>query len=147
MRYATETSAIQFLFSFTFRWITFLNIFFRTPKKKTWTIYSLWFLQNLDETMTAGSFLGGLLSSPPFRLAVIIVYYIFQKILHPQDPPTTGSDANSIPPLQNIPRKYPERACQEEQNGAKFLLCSTFQRGVMSTERKSIETMDYSPWF
>ena len=35
MRYATETSAIQFLFSFTFRWITFLNIFFRTPEKKT----------------------------------------------------------------------------------------------------------------
>ena len=27
---------------------------------------------------------------PPFRLAVIIVYYIFQKIIQPQDPPTTG---------------------------------------------------------
>ena len=23
---------------------------------------------------------------PPFRLAVIIVYYVFQKIIHPQDP-------------------------------------------------------------
>ena len=40
---------------------------------------------------------------PPFRLAVIIVYYIFQKIIHPQDPPTNGLHAN-IPPLQNIPR-------------------------------------------
>ena len=59
MRYATETSATQFLFSFTFRWITFLNSFFRTPKKKTLD-YSLWFLQNFDETMTrAGYFLGG----------------------------------------------------------------------------------------
>ena len=28
------------------------------------------------------------------------------KIIQPQDPPTTGSHAN-IPPLQNIPRKYP----------------------------------------
>ena len=27
---------------------------------------------------------------PHFRLAVIIVYYIFQNIIHPQDPPTTG---------------------------------------------------------
>ena len=38
MRYATETSAIQFLFLFTFRWITFLNTFFRTPKKNPWII-------------------------------------------------------------------------------------------------------------
>ena len=38
MRYATETTAIQFLFSFTFRWIIFLNTYFRTPKKKPWTI-------------------------------------------------------------------------------------------------------------
>ena len=37
---------------------------------------------------------------PPFRLAVIIVYYNFQKIIHHQDPPTNGSNAN-IPPLQN----------------------------------------------
>ena len=48
---------------------------------------------------------GGTGVFPPFRLAVIIVYYIFQKILHPQDPPTTGSHAN-IPPfkisLENI---------------------------------------------
>ena len=57
MRYATETSAIQFLFPFTFRWITFLNTFFRTTKKKTLD-YSLWFLQNFDETMTAGYFQG-----------------------------------------------------------------------------------------
>ena len=47
--------------------------------------------------MTAGYFLGGgggrvnlpplTAVFPPFRLAVIIVYYIFQKMLHPQDLP------------------------------------------------------------
>ena len=51
MRYATETSAIQFLFSFTLRWITFLNTFFRTPKKKPWTIAFGFF--KFDETMTS----------------------------------------------------------------------------------------------
>ena len=64
---------------------------FSDPEKNTLD-YSLWFLQYFDETMTAGYFLGGGRgeSFPPFRLAVIIVYYIFQKIIHPQDPPTTG---------------------------------------------------------
>ena len=75
---------------------------FSDPENKTLD-YSLWFLQNLDKTVTAGYFLGG--GVPPFRLVVIIVYYIFQKILHRQDPPTTGSHANIIPSLQNIPRK------------------------------------------
>ena len=82
---------------------------FRTPEKYPWTLASF------DETMTAGYFLGGggifpplTAVFPPFlRLPVITVYYFFQKIIHPQDPPTTGSHAN-IPPLQNIPRKYPD---------------------------------------
>ena len=38
MCYAAETSAIQFLFSSTLKWFTFLSTFFRTTKKKTWTI-------------------------------------------------------------------------------------------------------------
>ena len=38
MCYATETSATQFLFSLTFRCITFLNTFFRIPEKKPWII-------------------------------------------------------------------------------------------------------------
>ena len=100
MRYATETSAIQFLFSFTFRWITFLTIFFLDPEKNTLVS------SKSDETMTTGYFLGGgeggnlpplTAVFPPFRLAVIIVYYIFQKIMHPQDPPTTGSYQYSPP--------------------------------------------------
>ena len=37
---------------------------------------------------------------PPFRLAVIIVYYIIQKIIHPQDPPTTGSHAKKFKTLK-----------------------------------------------
>ena len=53
MCYATETSAIQFLFSLTFRCITFLNTFFRIPEKKPWILYSLWFIQNFDEMMTS----------------------------------------------------------------------------------------------
>ena len=69
---------------------------FLDPEKQKNLDYSLWFLQNFDKTMTAGYFLGGVgmggifppLTAvfPPFRLAVIIVYYI----LHPQDPPTTS---------------------------------------------------------
>ena len=78
------------------------RIFSDTEKKAL--DYSLWFIQKIYEKMTAGYFLGGgggggvkggifpLLTAvfPSFRLAVIIVYYTFQKILHPQDPPTTG---------------------------------------------------------
>ena len=78
---------------------------FSDPKKKTLD-YSLWFLQNFDETMNALSRGGGRgRIFPPFRLAVIIVSYIFRNI---KDPHTTGSHANIIPPLQNIPRKYPD---------------------------------------
>ena len=64
---------------------------FSDPEKKTLD-YSLWF-----EPITAGYFLGGReggIFPPltavfhPFRFAVIIVYYIFQKIIHPQDPRT-----------------------------------------------------------
>ena len=37
--YAAETSAIPFLFSSTLKWFTFIsNFFFRTAKKKPWTI-------------------------------------------------------------------------------------------------------------
>ena len=50
---------------------------FSDHEKKTLD-YSLWFLQNFDETMTAGYFQGG--------EGVIIGHYIFQKIIHPQDP-------------------------------------------------------------
>ena len=71
----------------------------------------LLFLQNFYETMTAGYFLGGgggggeggnLL---PLQIGSNII--VSKKILHPQDPPTTSSYANIIPPLQNIPRTYP----------------------------------------
>ena len=43
---------------------------------------------------------------PPFRLAVIIVYYIFKMIIHPQDPYTTSSHAKYSPP-SNYPWKMP----------------------------------------
>ena len=103
-------------FNFSFRLLSdgLLFTFFR-PQKKTLD-YSLWFLQNFDETMTAGYFVrggggggGGIFPPktavfPPLQIGS---NNIFQKIIHPQDPPTTGSHAN-IPPLQNIPRKYPE---------------------------------------
>ena len=97
---------------------------FSDPEKKTLD-YSLRFLQNIDETMTAGYFLGGG-GGGGGEWAVIIMYYIFQKIIHPQDPPTTGSHAN-IPPLQNIPR-YECRRKLDRKKGHAFWL---------ETEKKS----------
>ena len=106
MRYATETIAIQFLFSFTFRWITFLNTFFRTPEKN----HSLWFLQNFDETMTAGYFLvggkGGIF--PPRQIGSNNGVLYFPKDNTPPRPPYHRL-ARQYSPLQNIPRKYPIR--------------------------------------
>ena len=75
----------QVPFNFSFRLLSdglFSQHIFSDPEKKT--LESLWFLQNFDETMTAGYFLvggkGGIFPPltavfPPFRLAVIIVYY------------------------------------------------------------------------
>ena len=75
--------------------------------------------------MTAGYFLGGAGGKggkggkegifppltavfPHFRLAVIIVYYIFQKILHPQDPLPPARKSILFPPLQiSLDNIYP----------------------------------------
>ena len=102
MRYATETSVIQFLFSFTSRWITILNIF--SDPEKNPLDYSLWFLQNIDETMTAGYFLGGGILPPlfavfpPFKLAVIIVYYNYFPNVPKPEFSSGGEGAKSSPP-------------------------------------------------
>ena len=57
---------------------------FSDPEKKNLNYYSLWFLQNLDETMTAGYFLGGGGGIfPPltavFPPSVIIALALFSK--------------------------------------------------------------------
>ena len=105
MRYATETSAIHFSFCLLSDGLLFSTHFFG-PRKITLDYtytYSLWFIQNFDETMTAGYFLGGGGEGgylPPLKHSVLY----FPKY---NTPPRPHYHAN-IPPLQNIPRKYPD---------------------------------------
>ena len=109
----------QVPFNFFFRLLSdglLFSIYFFGPRKKTTLDYSLWFLQNLDETMTAGYFLGGGESPldcclPPLQIGSNNSVLYFPKDTTPPRPPTTGSHANIIPPLQNIPRKYPVLLC------------------------------------
>ena len=85
----------------------FSQHFFSDPEKKSLD-YSLWFLQDFDETMTAGYFLGGGKGRnlpppldcclPHFRLAVII---IFQKILYtPKTPLPPARTPILVPPFK-----------------------------------------------
>ena len=81
------------------------HIFSDPPKKNL--DYSLWFLQNFAETMTAGYFLGGGGEGgnlppldcclPPLQIGSNNSVLYFPKIIHPQDPPTTGRTPISPP--------------------------------------------------